>query len=345
MPDRSAYMRQIDSARNIGLAMTGKQLEDFIRILEEYADELAARVLQGVATRGDRHALSIAREILQQMSKDLAASLSGNVRITARRVAEMHASATVSLAAEEIAGLRTLFAGIGTRAAQAVLARPALSASFRSIRSDSVKAVDEILKRHLLRGTQRSGLAMELRLHVLGSEALPDRLLLDRRRIGYDAIRSLGYEPTRANLEAVRKQAGQVAAKARLIARTEPMNAELEAAVRSAIESPVVEFIRWKLSGRHPHEDACDALQDGDWYGFGPGLYDPRNVPSRPHPRCICLLLHVLKPVERWGEERGPLPRRILDVDEVAAAYGFTPSVHEQLAAVLSIGDRRRRVA
>src|SRR4051794_32478125 len=97
MPDRFRYLQQIEAARDVGLTMTREQLDEFIALLEEYADELAARVSTGVATRGAEHALSVAREIIEQLTLDMAASVGDNVRITARRVAEIHAEAASSI--------------------------------------------------------------------------------------------------------------------------------------------------------------------------------------------------------------------------------------------------------
>ncbi|MGH7577929.1 MAG: hypothetical protein ACREM1_22765, partial [Longimicrobiales bacterium] len=233
-------------------------------------------------------------------------------------------------------GVLSTFGGIGTSAAQAVLARPELARAFRTVRRESVTAVDGIIQRALLRGATSDKLERELRLHVLGADTLPARLLLDRRRIGYRAIQALGYEPTRENLRAVRREAGQVANRARLIARTEPMNAEHEAGIQAAIASPVVAAIQWRLSGRHPVRDQCDDLAHGDWFGLGPGIYDPRQVPRRPHPRCLCLRTHVLRSPEEWGAERGPLPALRSDAAaRIDAIEDLTPSQKRNLGSVL----------
>lgn len=348
MPDPialSAYHRQIEAARNVGLAMTRTQAQAFLLILEGYVDELAARVAAGIATRSQEQSLAIAREIIRQMVRDLAVATNNGVRVTANRVAEIYAEATGALLQVERPDLATgiLFPNLGASSAQAVLSRPELSAAFVSVRRSSVATVDQIIRRGLLRGATSTRVAMELRLHIIGADALPAGLLLDRRRIGYDAIRELGYEPTRENLQLVRRLAGQVSDRAQLIARTEPMNAEWEAHMQAAADSPVVQAIQWELSSRHPHTDVCDCLAEGDWYGLGPGIYDPRMVPPRPHPRCLCRHRDIIAPVSHWGQARGDVALRRLVVSDVIAAYDLPPSQEAMLARALAVGEARVR--
>ncbi len=349
MPDGialSAYARQIEAARNVGLAMTRTQAQAFMRLLEVYAEELSARVAAGIATRTQEQSLALAREIIRQMVRDLAVTTGNGVRLTSDRVADIYARATGELLRSDPAGASfggTLFPALNTASAQAVLSRPELSASFVTIRRSSVEAVDQIIRRGLLRGATSTRVAMELRLHILGADALPPDLLLDRRRIGYDALRAMGYEPTRENLLLVRQQAGQVAAKAQLIARTEPMNAEWEAHMRAAADSPVVRAIQWELSSRHPEADVCDVLAQGDWYGLGPGVYDPRMVPPRPHPRDLCRHRDIVADPADWGRARGELPGRRLEVTDVALVYELPPSQEAMLARALTVGESRLR--
>jgi hypothetical protein len=332
---RTGYHQQIEAARRVGLTMTKTQLEEFAKLLRQYADRLAGRVALGFATGDERVALRIAREILDDLTRELAKATRTGVVTTARQIEEIHARALLEL------GSRHNFGGLATRVAQAVLSRPELSASFKTIRRDSVAAVDRILKRAALRGAGTQQVARELRLHILGADAFPDRLLLDRRRIGYAAIREMGYEPTPENLAAVRKDAGKVAARAQLIARAEPMNAEQEAQVQAAIESPVIEAIQWERSGRGEPCPLCDALAQQDWYGLGPGRYDPRRVPPRPHPRCICRMRSVLRPARDFGKPRGSVPRRRVSMDEIGELYEMSPSQAAQLASAFDVAEHR----
>lgn len=345
VPDAAAYRRAIEAARAVAMSLSETQLRAFMRLLAEYAEELSVRVAAGLATRGQRYALAVAEEVLQQLARDIALSTRNGVTLTARRMAEIHARATIALMQSAGVTPTPVFGALGATTAQAVLARPQLAATFRSIRRDSVEAVDRILTRALLRGAGADAVERELRLHVLGADAFPERLLLDRRRIGYAAIESLGYAPTRANLDAVRRDAARVAGRARLIARTEIMNTEHEASQQAAADSPVVGLIRWRTSQRHPELDQCDALQDVDWYGYGEGRYLPGHVPPRPHPRCLCRTLHEILPVAQWGRPRPGARPRILSVADVALSFALSPSQEASLVAALDAAEHGLRRA
>lgn len=337
MPDFPAYHRQIQAAREVGLSMTRSQAAAFLRILEAYAEDLTAKLTtRSLGPNSVEATLRLVREIIDSLTLDLATSTNTGVRLTADRVADIYARATASLISTHRPGLGLGIApGVGARAAAAILARPELSAAFKSIRNGSIATVDSLIPAAVLRGATSTQLAMELRVHILGAEALPTRLLRDRRRIGYAAIQQMGYEPTRANLELVRARAARVANRAQLIARTEPMNAELEAHAQSADDSPVVAAIRWRLSSRHPVPDECDALQDVDWYGLGPGVFPTARVPRRPHPRDLCWQQDILRPVAEWSEPKPGPPPLAADPGAAAASLGLTPGRSRSLAAAL----------
>lgn len=343
-PDR--YYRQLRAAREVGLRMTGASLDAFRRLLEEYAERLAVAVGRATDARAvafDRATLDVVDRILGELTRDMATATRNAVSFTVREVSEIHARATASLLqAEGLLGLQVPTTAIGTRVLQSYLARPELAEAFVTIRTGSAAAVNSILQRAAVEGVSGPQLAMQLRTHVIGADAIPARYLLDRRTIGYEAVRAMGLEPTPQNLAHVRSFAGKVSNKAQLIARTEPMGAQHEAHAQLAAESPVVEAIQWRLSYRHPKEDACDALADMDLFGLGPGMYDPRQVPPRPHPRCLCNLIDIIRDVDDWGKSRGNLRALREDADSIGDRYGFPPSERRQLAAVLETATTRR---
>lgn len=343
--DPDAYHRTLEAARRRTLILSEAQWQAFRRLLEEYAEELERRAIVGIELRGRDYAAEAARQLIAQLTRDMAQATRNGVERTVREVTSIYAQATNAFMAAAGERAAVAFTGLNVRAVQAVLARPELSAAFRSIRAESIEAVDRILRRALLRNVTSASIAMELRAHMLGADAFPARLLRDRRRIGYEAIRQLGYQPTRENLQLVRKQTGRIAARAQLIARTEPINAEHEAAVRSAAESPVVAVVRWNLSSRHTVRDQCDLLAETDWFGYGPGRYDPRQVPSKPHPRDLCFMTHEMREVRDWGRDRGPLRDLIIDPHDVGETFELYPSQIAALARSLQIGERRDRRA
>jgi hypothetical protein len=100
---------------------------------------------------------------------------------------------------------------------------------------------------------------------------------------------------------------------ARRIAVSEVNSHYHEADVISAIQSPVVDLLRWRTSELHTREkryvpDICDVLESQDLFGYGGGLYHPAAAPSLVHPFCQCRYESVLKEPKDYGEPNRPLP-------------------------------------
>jgi hypothetical protein len=82
---------------------------------------------------------------------------------------------------------------------------------------------------------------------------------------------------------------GGVSYAAMRLARTEINNAFHQTAIRYTREMPWVEGYQWHLSGSHPRTDICNDLAERNG-GLGRGLYQKNNVPSKPHPLCLCYI-------------------------------------------------------
>ena len=335
--DPELYHRQIRAARAVGLRMTAATQEAMVRLLVEYGDRLSREVARGVRTAAEaRRTLATVERILDELVQDMARSTRNAITYTSREVAQLHAQAVAAITqAEGILGLGINAPVVSLNVTNSLLARPELSRAFVTIRNNAAAAADRILRQSALEGVSGPQLAMRLRTMVVGADALPQDLLLDRRRIGYAAVRRMGLEPTPENLALVRAEARTVAWRANLIGRTEPMNAQHETRAAAAADSPVVQAIAWELSYRHPKVDLCDTLAEQDLFNLGTGIYDPRVLPPRPHPRCLCRTRDILLPVERWGEERGPAPQLVVDPSELSKMYEFSPSEERQLVATL----------
>lgn len=342
----SRYHESLAAARDVALQLTLQQQRELLGILEEYAREIEARVSRGVRFASDAQLLREISALVDEMSQTLAEATGDGVRLTARRVAEIQASATAELlsAAGFTPSVAGLFGTTGVRAAQAMLARPELAEAFVSIRRDAVDAANRILRRGLLRGAPAQAIARELRQYISMPNSLLEgdgTLLSDRRRIGYAAIKELGYEATVENLYLVRSEASQIAYRASRIARTEVMQAEAEAYTQGAADSLVVAYVEIRLSYRHVELCACEPIAELDLYGFGPGVYDPRQTPPRPHPHCFCPRRTILRPVEEWGRPRGPLPELKVEIEREAAAAGLSPSGQTAFARAVEAGRAR----
>lgn len=98
---------------------------------------------------------------------------------------------------------------------------------------------------------------------------------------------------------------GGVSYAAMRTARTELNNAFHASSIDRMNASGVVEGVNWNLSSSHPEGDVCDSLASES-------PYDPKNVPEKPHPQCLCFLTPKLPDREtflanllggKYGEE------------------------------------------
>jgi len=101
---------------------------------------------------------------------------------------------------------------------------------------------------------------------------------------------------------------------ARRIAVTEINSHYHEADVIAAVQSPVIDLLRWQTSSQHTADkryvpDVCDFLEAADVQGYGPGLYHPAAAPSHAHPFCQCRYEKVFFDPEDYGSGMRDLPR------------------------------------
>jgi hypothetical protein len=100
---------------------------------------------------------------------------------------------------------------------------------------------------------------------------------------------------------------------ARRIAVSEINSHYHEADVIAAIQSPVIDLLRWRTSSRHTAEksyvpDICDFMEAADLQGYGAGLYHPAAAPSLVHPWCQCRFEKSFKEPEDYGTGNRELP-------------------------------------
>jgi len=344
---RSAYQKRVGAARRTSLALSRKQQRELANLLEQYADDLSKLMQSGRATSSQAATQREVKAILHRLNEELARSTIRSSDLQARTMAQMQAEATAEVIAEagfDPDAVAAQLGGVGTRATQAVLARDGYASTFATLRRDADRAAEQILATAALRGTDNRSVEKQLRLLVRGSEDIPPELLLDRRLIGKQTLEKyLGIEdPTTTEVAAVRKQAGLVSRRARLIARTEASNAEHEANSIAADESPVVETVKWNRSHRHSKRDSCDVLAEADLYGLGAGVYPTDAIPARPHPRCLCFLTHQLRPVEDWDKPKKPGPELQISLKKVIRREKLSRSEGESLRQAIGIGESRR---
>lgn len=88
---------------------------------------------------------------------------------------------------------------------------------------------------------------------------------------------------------------------AQRLARTEINNAFHTTNIRTYKETPWVEAVQWNLSGSHPRPDTCNEYAESTHMkGGDPGVYRPDDVPSRPHPNCLCYIEPVTMDLDKY---------------------------------------------
>lgn len=77
---------------------------------------------------------------------------------------------------------------------------------------------------------------------------------------------------------------GGVSYAAMRLGRTEINNAFHTATIGHWSTNPFVNQMVWRISGSHPRPDICNELESNS-------PYDSREVPSKPHPQCFCVVI------------------------------------------------------
>ncbi len=73
------------------------------------------------------------------------------------------------------------------------------------------------------------------------------------------------------------------------LGRTEVVNAYHNSAVNRYQSTPWIERVKWNLSGSHGKPDICNEYAAQSWgRGWPAGMYPVDEVPSKPHPQCLC---------------------------------------------------------
>lgn len=88
---------------------------------------------------------------------------------------------------------------------------------------------------------------------------------------------------------------------AKRLARTELNNAFHRTQIDQRREDPFVTGMHWHLSRSHPRADTCDDYANGSHFrGGAPGVFKPSDVPSKPHPQCLCFLTSEMVSTEEF---------------------------------------------
>lgn len=215
---------------------------------------------------------SVRRAQLQLVLREINEALAGTYRgalpdvITRGRAAAAEAAADASDVLD-----RVLYRGVGEPSAD-VLLRSAQEQARRGLGTDSVRVRRELSAR-VYRNYQQASTAIEstVRSGIIAG--------LSARELASEVFKYVSpTTPGGASYAAMR------------LSRTEINNAFHEQQVQSG-QKPWVTGCKWNLSGSHPRPDACNDYAKAD-NGMGPGVYAAGNVPSKPHPLCLCYITY-----------------------------------------------------
>lgn len=123
---------------------------------------------------------------------------------------------------------------------------------------------------------------------------------------------------------------GGVSYAAQRLARSEINNAFHLTSIRYTREMPWVTGYGWNLSGTHSKRvkggDVCDDYANEDRHGLGAGIYPKRDVPSKPHPQCLCYITtEVMDSATFSRQYRRGVFNRYIDSRERAGLFEATP--------------------
>ena len=143
---------------------------------------------------------------------------------------------------------------------------------------------------------------------------------------------------------------GGVSYAAMRLARTEINNAYHDTVKEKMKKRPWVEGIDWNLSGSHPRHDICDEYAEKS-------PWDKAEVPSKPHPQCLCYITAALPSNEKFidnlfeGKYNGWLKEQGLHhefgVDDLGkwAAMASTPQLDDLVRKMKGEGASWKAIA
>lgn len=122
---------------------------------------------------------------------------------------------------------------------------------------------------------------------------------------------------------------------ARRIAVTEVGNAYFEANRVASVQSEVISYVHWEVSGRHyglpTTPDSCTYNHEADQFGLGEGMFYPQTVPPLQHPYCGCYTTNKIRDPEQWGEPKPePDPPRTVDERGLRRFYKDQSTAHRE---------------
>lgn len=328
-------------AKQFVAGIYAEMLLEIERIVVRSGATLSPLVAQTLATR--------LRSIMQQTSSSFSLEMSDRIDRIIEGVAGAHEDAFKAAVKQSgfAGGFSAEFARVPQRAIEMMALRSVgggISQNFRSLIAtqwgNTFAEVDLFIAGQVGLGasveTSKRRLAFMLASDSTGKidpdllRALKTRGVAGRRyaqllnRLAADPAH-MGFPSKAAAIENLARARGLLW-KSRRIMLSEQNTAHSEAHREGVIESPVVNYLRWNVSGRHPGlpstPDVCDTLASRDLFGLGKGIYFAQNYPIRPHPNCGCFQGFVMRPINEWeSPKKEPTSPRRISKDDILNDY------------------------
>ncbi len=329
------------SAKQFVADIYAEMLLEIEKIVVRSGATLSPLVAQTLATR--------LRSIMQQTSSSFSLEMSDRIDRIIEGVAGAHEDAFKAAVKQSgfAGGFSAEFARVPQRAIEMMALRSAgggISQNFRSLIAtqwgNTFEQVDLFIAGQVGMGvsveTSKRRLAFMLASDSTGKidpdllRALQTRGVAGRRysqllnRLAVDP-NHMGFPSKAAAIDNLARARGLLW-KSRRIMLSEQNTAHSEAHREGVIESPVVNYMRWNLSGRHiglpSTPDVCDTLAKRDLFGLGKGVYYAQNYPIRPHPNCGCFQGFVMRPISEWEKpKKDPTSPRRISKDDILNDY------------------------
>lgn len=291
------YQKSVIAARQRAFKLMVEEERLLLKYLRQARNELSSLVSDIAITDGTipfhvwrKKAVQAELDrIISEMSAKVNLGMQKRMTEVAGETAMSMESTTRSLLARQESEIIASFSHVSMEAVQATMARSGLDGlklSDRVWRFDDTakRGINQIVNAGIAEGRSAVELSKDVKQYLLE----PDLSKHPEWRWTTRITKSVSGRGT-IHYQALR------------LARTEINNAYFEARVRSAKASPVVESVKWILSGSHPIPDECDMLAETDFYGMGSGVYPLDSVPLLPHPHCLCDTLDNVRSEDDWG--------------------------------------------
>lgn len=259
-------------------------LTDVLRLSEGITRGQLARILQDAAAQAESTLLFNLRAGGLTRADQLRAAMRGLGGLSSALWDQVHQEIRAGVrSAAELAADHTLIREIQMGMPERVLQQYAPGMHFNALQS-----ANDIISRHTNGFTLSQRVYRNSQATVLQVGRIIDRALalqLGHRELATQVRRFISP-----------RTPGGVSYAAQRLARTEINNAHHDTTIRLSKDRPWVNGYKWNLSGSHPRPDICNEYAGEDHDNLGAGVFAKANIPSKPHPQCLCYLLVVQQP-------------------------------------------------